>query len=245
MKVIVLAAGYGTRLTPLIGDIPKALVTLGDVSVLDVLLARLRDVVAEEHIVLVSNARYLPDFENYLEANAPSVRLLNDGSMTAQTRLGAIRDILFAIDYAQLDDDLLIVAADNLILFDLAPLADCLRDGRIHVAIRHNPDMEDQKRRGVVTLGSGGEIVGFAEKPREPSSPWAAAPLYLLPRSLIRVVDDFIASGGNPDSPGYLMEYLVGRHPLMSWRMPGEILDIGNPDSLRIAAHELGVAGFE
>lgn len=245
MRAIILAAGYGTRMRGVIGDAPKALVEVGGRSILDHLLANLAVCCDESDVVLVSNARYLHHFIRWKEECGSRVTVLDDGSTEAGNRRGAVGDIRFAIEQTGLADDVLIVAADNVFVFDFGPLIKAFKQNAdaAHVGVWYNPDLEDQKRRGVVKLDDAGRLTGFAEKPEHPESHWAAAPLYLLPRQLIYTVREFIADGGNIDAPGYFVEYLVGRHVVSSWRMPGEIFDVGNPESLVRAKALLGSGG--
>lgn len=243
MKVVILAAGYGTRMQGIIGDMPKALVSLGGRTILDHLLANLAGHCRPEDILLVSNARYLPQFEAWQAQAGAAIRLVNDGSTRVENRLGAVGDMDFAISRSRIDDHLLVVAADNIFAFSFDGLLAAF-DARpeIHVGIWYNPDISDQSRRGVVELDASDRLVSFAEKPDKPASHWAAAPLYLLPARLVYTVREFVESGGNVDAPGFLMEYLAGRHAVYGWRMPGEILDVGNPESLAKAKQVLGEA---
>lgn len=240
MKCVVLAAGYGTRLQPAIGDFPKPLVEVGGVTVLDHLLAVVGKVIPPLDTTIVCNARYFHHFASWQASSGKEVMLLNDGSTGPEDRLGAIRDVEFAISKTGLDDDVLVLAADNILRFELADFV-VARPGEpvCRVAIRHNPDPEDQKRRGVVALGEHDRIVRFDEKPQDPQSQWAAAPIYVFPREVLPLVSEFLTHGGNPDAPGFLLEFLVNKVTVQGWRMPGEILDIGSPESLRLAREAL------
>lgn len=243
MKAIILAAGYGTRMRGVIGDSPKALIEVGGRTILDWLLVNLRDCCQEDDMVLVTNARYQDQFAAWLRRTGSRLALIDDGSTSADNRLGAVGDIRFAVTQAGIADDALITAADNIFDFRFEGLLDrfAKTGGKAaHVGIWHNPDLEDQKRRGVVELAADGRLTAFAEKPDHPTSHWAAAPVYLLPADLLAAVNEFIDAGGNMDAPGYFMEYLVCRHPVYGWRMPGDILDVGNPESLARAQRALG-----
>jgi len=110
---------------------------------------------------------------------------------------------------------------------------------RAHVAVRHNPDLNDLRRRGVVEVDQRGRITAFTEKPDQPASRLAAAPLYLLPQELLHEPARYLSAGGKPDAPGFLIEYLVEHHPLYAWQMPGDIRDVGNPDSYAAALAHL------
>lgn len=241
MKVLVLAAGYGTRMQGLIGDTPKALVSLGGRTILDHLLANLAGHCGQEDIMLVSNARYFPQFEAWQARTGVAIQLLNDGSTRVEDRLGAVGDMDFAIRRMDIRDNLLVLAADNIFAFSFDDLFTSFENRPdIHVGVWYNPDLADQARRGVVEMDATGRLISFSEKPDAPASHLAAAPLYLLPARLIYTVREFVESGGNVDAPGFLMEYLSGRHAVYGWRVPGDILDVGNPDSLAKAKQVLG-----
>jgi glucose-1-phosphate thymidylyltransferase len=232
MKCVVLAAGYGTRMQNLLGDVPKALVPLGNQVLLDTLMAQLAPLDLPTY--LVSNSRYYDQFLAWQVKSGWPVDILDDGSTEPANRLGAIGDFAFVIKQLNLHDDLLLLAADNLIGFSLLGLLKAFYDRRqAHIAVRENPDREDQKRRGVVTLDENLRVTSFVEKPAEPLSNLAAAPVYLLPASSLSFLDDYLASGFNNDAPGHFMSYLVKRMPVYGWPVPGDIYDVGNPVSYR------------
>jgi glucose-1-phosphate thymidylyltransferase len=212
------------------GNVPKALIRLGSRTILDLLCERLDELGVA--ITLVTNARFYDQFTAWRRATRRQLTVLNDGSTDPDNRLGAIGDIRFAIDAEGLAEDALLVAADNVLECSLLPMIEAFRRQRlIHVAVWRNDDLADQCRRGVVELDDDGRIVAFTEKPLRPGSRMAAAPLYILPRECLDEPARYLAGGGSPDAPGYLMEYLVQRHPMRAWRMPGAVLDVGNPES--------------
>ncbi len=232
MKCVVLAAGYGTRMQNLLGDIPKALVPLGNQVLLDTLMQQLDPLSLPTY--LVSNSRYYDQFVAWQDSAGWPVDILDDGSTEPANRLGAIGDLAFAIQSLELNDDLLLLAADNLIGFSLQGLLTQFQSRRqAHIAVWKNPDREDQKRRGVVTLDDHFRVTSFVEKPASPLSNLAAAPIYLLPKSSLSYLDDYLASGDNNDAPGYYLSYLVERTPVYGWPVPGDIYDVGNPASYR------------
>lgn len=234
MKALILAAGYGTRMQAVTGDIPKALIRLGEQTILDRLMTRLLPL--QMDCTLVTNEKYFDQFLSWQREQDVSVALINNGTNHADERLGAVGDICFALDSMRPDEDLLIVAADTLFDFPLSGLVDEFVAERCGmVAVRHNPDREDLRHRGVVDVDDQWRIRGFSEKPDEPASEWASAPLYILPKRLLDEPARYLANGGNPDAPGYLMEYLTAIHPFRAWRMPGEIMDVGNPASYAAA----------
>ena len=230
MKCLVLAAGYGTRMFEVTGDSPKALIKLGGVTLLDHLLDTLAELALDIH--LVTNDRFLPQFQSWQIDSGREVRMISDGSTNAENRLGATGDLAFAIKAFKLEDDLLVVAADNMLNFSLKGMQDEFRrHNQVLLAIRRNSSLEDQTRRGVVEIAPDGTITQFEEKPAKPRGLMASVPLYMIPKKLLAEIHHYLATGGNPDAPGFLMEYLVNHHPVRGWTIPGEILDVGNRTS--------------
>ncbi len=229
MRCIVLAAGYGTRMNSIIGDKPKALIEIRGRTILDYLL---QDVTAlNVDVTLVTNGKFHRQFVEWQQSSEFNIDILNDGSTEAGNRLGAIGDLNFVVKSTPIHDDLLVLAADNLLSFSLAGLLQAFTDNpALYLCVWKNSSLEDQKQRGVVTL-DGDRVASFAEKPALPQSLYAAAPIYVIPGALVAEIGRYLDHGGNPDAPGYLMEYLVPRQPCRSWRLPGELIDVGNPES--------------
>jgi len=241
VKAVILAAGYAVRLLPLTENFPKALLEVGGRTLLDHLVDQLATVEDLDELVLVSNARYYAHFASWCESHTgpPAVRLLNDGSDTPESRLGAVGDLRFAIDTAQLDDDLIVLAADNLLRFSLADFAAQLHKRRaVYVCARWNPDGADSNRRAHALFDDDHRLTRFVEKPASPISPWSVPPLYLYPRETLRWVRRYLESGGNPDAPGHLIEWLYTRHPVYVWKTKGSVLDVGDLQSLERARQE-------
>ncbi len=234
MKILILAAGYGTRMQSVIGNTPKGLMKFGAITLMDHLYDRLREM--EHSIVLVTNNLHHSRFLEWQQKNGAEMTILNDGSNDVESRLGAIGDIAFALDQLQVEEDLLVVAADNLFNFSLTGLFDTFAARRgLHIGIWQNQSISDQKRRGVVELDDDSRILSFKEKPACPASLTAAAPLYLIPAEVIPAISSYLSEGGNSDAPGYLMEHLVTRFPAFGWPIPGSIIDVGNPESYKQA----------
>ena len=233
MNVVLLAAGFGTRLVNIIGDRPKALVEVGGVTLLDHLLERIRDARATGRIVLVSNAHFVEHFRAWQrERGANDVEILDDGAVDAESRLGAIGDLAFTLDHLSSDEDVLVLGSDNVLGFGLGPL---LRrgaeTGATVVAVRRNDDVEDLRRRGNLELAADGRVLAFVEKPEVPVGPWSAAPLYFFPAAVTRRVREYLDAGGHRDAPGHFLAWLHTREPVYGWEQPGPLLDVGNPVS--------------
>lgn len=213
-----------------VGDIPKGLIELGNKTIIDHLMERLSEL--EIEVSLITNQKFFAQYETWRETSNWDCKILNDGTENAEQRLGAVGDLQFAINQLALDEDVLLVGSDNLLGFSLTGLRESFeQDPVTHICTWKNGNMSDQTRRGVVKVGPGSKVVSFTEKPEKPDSPFAAAPLYVLPAATLRYVSDYLERGGNPDSPGYLFQHLVQKVPIKAWEIPGKLLDVGNPES--------------
>ena len=235
MKALVLAAGYATRLRPLTDTIPKQLLPVGGRPMVDWILDRIAETSAEE-VHLVTNARFGPDFERWAEDK--DVRVHNDGTTSNDDRLGAIGDIGFV----GLDDDLLVVAGDNLFDFSLADYEEYWRGkGGSCVAVHDVRDRELAKKYGIVDVDGDDRITNFVEKPEDPPSTLAATATYLYRREDVARIADYLETGNPPDQPGNFVAWLHSRAPVYAYRFAGEWYDIGDPEQLLEADNRLRV----
>lgn len=238
MLNIVIAAGYATRLYPLTEYYPKPLLAIGT----DTIMSRLIDDIdvlpdIEGHIV-VTNHRFAHHFEAWRDAKRydKPVILVDDGTTSNETRLGAVRDLLLALERGQVDDDILVAAADNVLDFSLAGFVRAFRERGTSMLMCHNePDVERLRRTGVVEVDDDWRIISMEEKPAQPRSHWAVPPFYIYRREDLPLVRDCLAHGCDADAPGNLARYLVSRTVMHAWPMPGNRFDIGSMDTYREA----------
>lgn len=222
MKALILAAGYATRLRPLTDSIPKQLLPVGGRPMVDWILDRIEQTSADE-THLVTNARFAPDFERWAEDK--DVRIHNDGTTSNEDRLGAVGDI----NFVGLDDDLLIVAGDNLFDYSLADYEVYWRArGGSCVAVLDVGDPELAKRYGIVDVDENDRITNFVEKPESPPTTLCATATYLYTRDHARLVEKYLEEGNPPDQPGHFVAWLYKREPVYAYRFPGEWFDIGD-----------------
>jgi glucose-1-phosphate thymidylyltransferase len=227
VKALILAAGYATRLRPLTDTIPKQLLPVAERPMVDWILDRIAETSADE-IHLVTNARFAADFQHW--AQDKDVRVHDDGTTSNENRLGAIGDIQFA----GLDDDLLVVAGDNLFDYSLADYEAYWRahPGASCVAVLDVGDPELAKRYGIVDVDEDDRIVGFVEKPQEPPTTLCATATYLYTREHVRLVPTYLEEGNPPDQPGNYVAWLHKRAPVYAYRFEGEWFDIGDQQQL-------------
>ena len=239
MKSIVIAAGYATRLYPLTENFPKPLLQIGDSTILDRLLDDVDQIPAIKEHIVVTNHKFAHIFDQWAKTRGERreaigekkpIRIIDDGTTTNEGRLGAVRDLLLAIDNA--DDDLLVMAGDNLLDFSLKGFVEYFKEKRSSVIMCHEePSIEKLQRTGVITVDDKMRVIEMEEKPREPKSHWAVPPFYIYAREDIPLILDCMNHGCGMDAPGSLARYLASVTTLHAWPMPGKRHDIGTMES--------------
>ena len=229
MQCLVLAAGYATRLYPLTENYPKPLLKVGEKTILDHLLDDLDQTGEIERYVVISNRKFAPHFTEWAKTRSGSVAVLDDGTTSNEGRLGAVRDVAFAIGSLSLDDDLLVIAGDNLLDFSLARfLAYAKGKGASSVLRYFEPSIDRLKKCGVLEIGSDDRILSMVEKPAEPKSHWCCPPFYFFTKADAHRVEEGIASGCGVDAPGSFIAWLASVSPVYAMEMPGRRYDIGD-----------------
>lgn len=234
MKAVILAAGYATRLYPLTLDRPKALLPVAGRPLIELLLERLAEIEGLDEILLVSNSKFADAFRAWAgEWGGGAVRIIDDGTKNEDTRLGAIGDLELAIREGAIDDDLIVLAGDNLFSGSLAPFAEFGREkGAPALGVYDVGDLEAIRSYNAIELDPDDRVVFFEEKPERPRSTLTGIALYYYPRESLGLVREYLDGGNNPDQPGRLIEWLYPRRPVYAWRVPGRWYDIGSKETL-------------
>jgi glucose-1-phosphate thymidylyltransferase len=231
VRAIILAAGYATRLRPLTDELPKQLLPVGGRPMIDWVCDKLTEVTDDVH--LVTNARFAGDFRAW-SARRDGVTVHDDGTQTNEDRLGAIGDIAFVLERTGTDDDLLVIAGDNLFDFSLGDFVEfaAAKGVASAVAVYDCGDLELAAQYGVVDADDDDRVIGFEEKPASPRSTLVATAAYMYHQQHVPQVERYLADGNPPDQPGRLVAWLCPREPVYAYRFPGAWFDIGNPDQL-------------
>jgi glucose-1-phosphate thymidylyltransferase len=244
VKAIVLAAGYATRLRPLTDTWAKELLPVGGRPILDGIVESIEAVDEVDAVHVVTNAVKAPAFRAWAERRRGDVRVHDDGTSTNDDRLGAIGDMQFVIEREGIDDDLLVIAGDNLFDFDVSELVRFWRSKGEHsvVAVRDVGTKELARQYGVIELDADERVVDFVEKPDEPRSTLAAIATYLYGRRHIPLIKTYLADGNPPDQPGLMVAWLQEREPVYGWTFDSTWYDIGNLEQLLEADNRLRAA---
>ena len=243
MKNIVIAAGYATRLYPLTENFPKPLLKIGDRSILERMLDDIDKIPEIEGHVIVTNHKFAPIFEQWLSEvdYTKPIKIIDDGTETNETRLGAVRDLLLAIERESIDDDIMVMAADNILDFSFKGFVDYFNEvGTSVIMCYHEPELKRLQRTGVISVDDNMRVLEMQEKPAEPVSELAVPPFYIYSRRDLPLIRDCMAHGCGFDAPGNLAHYLADATTLHAWMMPGSRYDIGSLDSLEEARQKFG-----
>ena len=231
MKTIVIAAGYATRLYPLTENFPKPLLEIGKSTILDRLLDDIDTIPEVDGHIVVTNHKFAGIFRKWAEKR-PNVTILDDGTSTNETRLGAVRDLILALETFGIDEDILVVAADNILDFSLRGFVEEFRRrGTSMIMCYHELEIYKLQRTGVIEVDANMKVLQMQEKPQAPVSHWAVPPFYIYRREDLPLIHTSIACGCGFDAPGNLAHYLVDKTIVHAWPMPGARFDIGSLDT--------------
>ncbi len=232
MKCLILAAGYATRLYPLTENFPKPLLKVGEKTILDWLIDDIDTLGMVDEYVVISNHKYAHHFDAWAAEKSRKITVVDDGTSTNETRLGAVRDIQFAIDRLNIDDDMLVIAGDNVLDFSLTKFMKYAKEKGTSCIMRYYEESETKLTKcGVVEIDAGDRIISMEEKPRQPKSHWCCPPFYYYTKADARLVPKGIESGCGTDAPGSYIAWLCTQTPVHAMEMPGSRYDIGNLES--------------
>lgn len=230
MKCIILAAGYATRLYPLTENFPKPLLKVGEKTILDWLVDDIDRSGLIDSYIVISNHKYVDHFSRWAAEKKQNIVVVDDGTETNETRLGAVCDIQYAIDTLKLDDEMLVIAGDNVLDFSLTRFLEYAKTQDTTCVMRYaEPDMNRLKKCGVLEVDNQDLILSMEEKPAHPRSHWCCPPFYYYTRLDAALVKDAInGKECGTDAPGSYIAWLCGFRPVHAMEMPGTRYDIGN-----------------
>lgn len=243
MKNIVIAAGYATRLGELTRNFPKPLLKIGKSTILGRMLDDIDRINQIDEHIIVTNHKFAPIFEEWKSQQhyTKPITIVDDGTETNETRLGAVCDLLLAMERCHVDDDMLVVAADNLLFFSFQEFVDFANEKQTSCIMCHEqPSIEKLQRTGVIVVDEQMRVLNMEEKPREPKSHWAVPPFYVYQKADLELVRHAVENGCGKDAPGNLAHYMVERTVMHAWPMSAGRFDIGSLDTYYEAVEKYG-----
>ena len=264
MKNIVIAAGYATRLGELTRNFPKPLLQIGQNTILGRMMDDIDRIPQIDEHIIITNHKFAPIFEEWAgkQTYTKPITILDDGTETNETRLGAVCDLLMAIDHIEhrqqplptdssvilseakdlnTPTDLLVVAADNLLFFSFQEFVDfALQKGTSCIMCHDQPSIEKLQRTGVIVMDEQNKVLNMEEKPQQPKSHWAVPPFYIYLKKDLDLVKQSVANGCGKDAPGNLAHYMVEKTTMHAWPMSAGRFDIGSLDTYYEACEKFG-----
>ena len=264
MKNIVIAAGYATRLGELTKNFPKPLLQIGQNTILGRMMDDIDRIPQIDEHIIITNHKFAPIFEEWAgkQTYTKPITILDDGTETNDTRLGAVCDLLMAIDHIEhrqqplptdssvilseakdlnTPTDLLVVAADNLLFFSFQEFVDfALQKGTSCIMCHEQPSIEKLQRTGVIVMDEQNKVLNMEEKPQVPKSHWAVPPFYIYLKKDLNLVKQSVANGCGKDAPGNLAHYMVEKTTMHAWPMSAGRFDIGSLDTYYEACEKFG-----
>lgn len=238
MKLIILAAGYATRLYPLTLNQPKPLLSVAEKAMMEHVLDNVAGIHDIDHAYIVTNAKFAAHFEdwakNFQRPNLNfSFTTVNDHSTDDSNKLGAIGDMHLVLTKYEIDEDIIVIGGDNLFSEDLSAFGDyCKQVNSPVTGVYDVGDLEQIKKYNAIEIDENDRITFFEEKPKEPKSTLTGIALYYYPQSTLPLIRQYISEGNNPDQPGRLVQWLYPRVPFYVWRVPGLWFDVGSIETL-------------
>ena len=243
MKNIVIAAGYATRLGELTKNFPKPLLKIGDNTILGRMLDDIDQIEEIDEHIIITNHKFASIFEEWSakQSYKKPITIIDDGTETNETRLGAVCDLLYAMDKLKIDDDMLVVAADNILFFSFQEFVDFAKAKQTSCIMCHEqPSIEKLQRTGVILVDENMKVLNMEEKPKEPKSHWAVPPFYIYLKKDLKKVRHAVENGCGKDAPGNLAHYMVEQVEMHAWPMSAGRFDIGSLDTYKEACEKFG-----
>jgi len=234
MKAIILAAGYATRLYPLTKDRPKALLPIADKPILNYIVSEIETIEEIDELIVVSNTKFYGNFVDWKNTfdTRLKITVLDDKTTDDTNKLGAVGDIGFAIDTLGLDEDLLIMAGDNIFTFHLKDYYNAFKENDADmILVKEINEVEELRRMANVIADENGKVIAMEEKPAEPKSNLAAFAAYIYKQETVPLIKKYLSEGNNPDAPGFFPSWLYKQKTVMTYAFEGECYDIGTPKS--------------
>lgn len=229
MKCLILAAGYATRLYPLTENFPKPLLEVCGKTILDWLLDDMDTLGIIDEYVVISNHKFAHHFDQWASTKPMKVTVVDDGTSSNETRLGAVKDIQFAVEKLQLDDDLLILAGDNLLNFSMTKFIRYAQGKNAPCTMRYyEPSFQKLLKSGIVTVDEDDRIVYMTEKAPNPETHWVSVAFYYYPKHVVKQIERALEEGCGTDAPGSFMIWVSRQETSYAMEMPGSRYDVGD-----------------
>ena len=232
MKAVVLAGGYATRMWPITKDRPKMFLPVGDGTVIDVIFEDLESDARIDEVFVSTNERFSGAFKSFIDESPYEKPTLSvEETVAEDEKFGVVGALAQLIDREGVDDDLVVIAGDNLLSFDVGEFVDFFEEAGTPCLVAYDVGSRERaKSYGLVQL-DGDRVTDFQEKPDDPQSTLVSIACYAFPADTLPEFDTYLADGNNPDEPGWFLQWLQTRGTVNAFTFDGAWFDIGTPES--------------
>jgi len=234
MKAIILAAGYATRLYPLTENMPKALLEIGKRPIIDYIVDEINSVSEVSDIYVITNHKFADNFFEWAKkaSSRVPITVIDDGTLTEGTRLGAIGDIKYVIDERKIDDDIMVIAGDNYFTYSLRDYHNFYKEKNSDtICVKPFSDRSELSRFGIALISEEGRVLNIEEKPENPKSNLVVYAAYMYQKDTVPLFETYLKEGNNPDAPGHFVVWLYDKKPVYAYSFSEECYDIGTLES--------------
>lgn len=238
MKAVVLAGGLAKRFYPITESVPKPLLPVVGVPIIQRILEKLAVMKEIDQVYISTNRKFEKHFMNFLNYSTPKkgIKLVVDNVDLDKEKLGSTTAIQYLINKEGIKDDLMIIAGDNLFDFDLQEFVEYFKQKKSSVVAFYDvQNVEQAKNFGVAVLDADKRIVSFEEKSENPKSTLVSTCCYLFPKEILGSISEYLEDDNNPDASGFFIKWLSDRHVVFGFRFEGKWFDIGNIENYKKA----------
>jgi glucose-1-phosphate thymidylyltransferase len=240
MKALILGGGFATRLEPVTYFIPKPLLPIG-VGGKPIIEYSLEDVAkcGIKNIIISTNSKFFPYFEYWLNNRLAknqldvSVKFVVENATNNNEKFGAIKGIAYAIEQEKIEEDLIVIAGDNLYDFSVNEIIDHFEKNRKPTIALYDISSKDEaKKFGVVEI-NGNMVVSFDEKPEDPKTSLISTAIYIFPKESLHYFGDYLKEKNNPDKIGIFIKWLIDKTEVHGYIYKGKWYDIGTIETYK------------
>jgi len=240
MKVLILAAGYGTRLYSLVKDTPKALLEINEKPLLNYILDRIEHLDGLNGVILVTNEKFHQNFQDWVKAQTDfphEITIVNDGTKSPDDRLGSIGDIDYVLKGTHVADDLLVIGSDNLFDYNIDEYVRFAqaKSPNVSLGLYDIGHLSEATKFGVVAVDDEGKVTSFEEKPSDPKSTLVAMCFYYLPKNSLGLIQQYLIESEKSDAAGDYIRWLYEKHNVFGFKFTGQWYDIGSVEAYKEA----------
>lgn len=241
MKVIILLAGYGTRMRPHTWSRPKPLLKVAGNTVVGHLLDLMHEITTEEVIFVVGYRG--EQIENWIRKNYPD---LNAKFVVQEEAKGQAHAVWLCKEYLKDDGEVMVAFGDGVVE---AAYGDISKKGAGSDAVFLVKEVEDPRRFGVAVLDDDGYITEFIEKPPTLEHRLAIAGIYWFKSSafLYQALDTIIQEKRKTLGEYFMadaFQVMLEQNAKLSTMMVEQWADAGTPGAILQTNARLLAVGF-